>query len=90
MKVTSSPASEAGRAGHGRSVTGLSWPFRPGLLDAAWAVFSAVNLIAIFAFPRWETIPFHVIWISFTLLYGFRTWATGPTLWLLGATRRMS
>ena len=34
-------------------------------------------------FSRWETIPFHFIWISLTLLYGFRVWATRPTLWVL-------
>jgi signal transduction histidine kinase len=69
----------------GSYLTGLSWPFRPGLLDAGWAVFSAVNLVAILGFPGWETIPFHFIWISFTLLYGFRAWAAKPTLWVLGA-----
>jgi signal transduction histidine kinase len=63
----------------------LSWPFRPALLDAGWAAFSAVNLVAIFAFAGWETVPFHFIWISFTLVYGFRTWAPRPTLAVLGA-----
>ena len=71
-------------SGFGRFAVRLTWPFRPGLLDAAWAAFSAVNLAAILAFPGWETIPFHVIWVSFTLVYGFRTWAAGPTLWVLG------
>ena len=28
----------------------------------------------------WETIPFHFIWVSLTLLYGFRVWAARPTL----------
>jgi signal transduction histidine kinase len=69
----------------GSVLTGLSWPFRPGLLDAGWAIFSACNLFAILIFPDWETVPFHFIWISFTLLYGFRTWATRPTLWVLAA-----
>lgn len=58
--------------------------FRPGWVDAAWALFSVANLIAILVFARWETIPFHFIWISFTLLYGFRVWGTKPTLWVLG------
>jgi signal transduction histidine kinase len=71
-------------AAAGRYVTGVRWPFRPGLLDAAWAAFSAVNLAAILLFPGWETVPFHFIWISFTLLYGFRTWAPKPTLTVLG------
>jgi signal transduction histidine kinase len=75
----------AGRiSGLGRFAIRLSWPFRPALLDAGWAAFSVVNLIAIFVFAGWETVPFHFIWISFTLLYGFRTWAPRPTLWVLG------
>lgn len=61
------------------------WPLRHGWLDAAWALFSALNLIAILKFADWETIPFHFIWISFTLLYGFRTWPAKPTMWVLGA-----
>ena len=88
MKVTSSPTTDGGIAdrisGLGRFVVRLRWPFRPALLDAAWAVFSVINLIAIFAFAGWETVPFYFIWISFTLLYGFRTWAPGPTLLVLG------
>ena len=27
--------------------------------------------------PSWETIPFHFIWVSLTLLYGFRIWGLG-------------
>ena len=88
MKVTSSPTTDGGIAdrisGLGRFAIRLSWPFRPALLDAVWAVFSVINLIAIFAFAGWETVPFHFIWISFTLLYGFRTWAPRPTLLVLG------
>lgn len=61
------------------------WPLRRGWLDVAWAVFSALNLIAILLFADWETVPFHFIWISFTLLYGFRTWPARPTMWLLAA-----
>ena len=83
------PTADGAAAGHlsrlGRSVIRLHWPYRPGLLDAGWAVFSAANLVAIFAFPHWETIPFHLIWISFTLLYGFRTWGVWPTLAVLAA-----
>jgi signal transduction histidine kinase len=55
------------------------------VLDIGWAVFSALNLIAMYAFASWETIPFHFIWISLTVLYGFRSWPTKPTLWILGA-----
>jgi signal transduction histidine kinase len=87
VKVTSSLTTDRGITGRisglGRSAIRLSWPFRPAWLDAVWVVFSAINLIAIFAFAGWETIPFHFIWISFTLLYGFRTWAPRPTLVVL-------
>jgi signal transduction histidine kinase len=31
----------------------------------------------------WETIPFHFIWVSLTLVYGFRVWRLGATLWTL-------
>ncbi len=59
------------------------WPFWPVWLDLAWVGFSLLNLAAILIFARWETVPFHFIWISVTLLYGFRIWPTKPTLWVL-------
>jgi signal transduction histidine kinase len=80
-RLAGSASRGGGRAG--RWITGLSWPYHPRLLDAAWAVFTAVNLLAIVAFPGWETVPFHFIWISFTLLYGFRAWPTRPTIAVL-------
>ena len=57
---------------------------RNGVIDAACAVFCLVNLDLIVMYPSWETIPFHFIWISLTLIYGFRIWKLGPTLWILG------
>jgi len=69
---------------------GLRWPLhRPRFhghfawVDVAWVAFSLANLAAIVAFSQWETVPFHFIWISLTLLYGFRVWATRPTAWVL-------
>jgi len=69
---------------------GLRWPLhRPRFhgpvawVDVAWAVFSVANLAAILIFSRWETVPFHFIWITLTLLYGFRVWSTRPTAWVL-------
>ncbi len=52
-------------------------------MDVVWALFSVANLLCILVFQHWETIPFHFIWISLTLLYGFRVWATRPTLGVL-------
>jgi signal transduction histidine kinase len=54
-------------------------------LEAAWVAFSAANVAAMIALPKWETIPFHFIWVSLTLLYGLRTWDLLPTFWTLGA-----
>jgi signal transduction histidine kinase len=48
-------------------------------LDAGWLAFALVNLVAMLRWPEWETIPFHLIWFSLTLLYGFRVWALKPT-----------
>jgi signal transduction histidine kinase len=39
---------------------------------------------AMLAWPSWETIPFHFIWVSLTLLYGFRVWPLRPTSVVLG------
>lgn len=61
---------------------------RAGLLrlrvEIAWVAFALVNYAAMIAWPAWETIPFHFVWISLTLLYGFRVWAIRPTLIVLG------
>jgi signal transduction histidine kinase len=66
-------------------VARLSWPWPSGVIDTIWAVFALANLDLIFMFPGWETIPFHAIWASLTLVYGFRTWKVGPTLWIMSA-----
>ena len=47
---------------------------RPNPLDVAWLAFAVVNVAAMLLWPSWETIPFHLIWFSLTLLYGFRVW----------------
>jgi signal transduction histidine kinase len=66
---------------------GGGWQLRPRLtwVDLAWLGFSLVNLAAILIFQRWETIPFHLIWISATLIYGFRIWPARPNFWVLAA-----
>lgn len=60
------------------------WPSRRLLwIDVAWGLFAALNLAAIAMFPLWETVPFHLIWLSLAVLYGFRVWRLGPTLLLI-------
>jgi hypothetical protein len=53
-------------------------------LEIAWVVFAIANAVAMAWWEWWETIPFHFIWVSLTLLYGLRVWRIGPTLGVLG------
>jgi signal transduction histidine kinase len=53
-------------------------------VEVAWFAFAAANLVAMALWPSWETIPFHFIWISLTLLYGFRVWKPASTGIVLG------
>jgi signal transduction histidine kinase len=43
-------------------------------LDAAWGLFTVLNLAAMVRFGTWETIAFQFIWVGGTLLYGLRVW----------------
>jgi signal transduction histidine kinase len=57
-------------------VTGLlrhRWP------EAAWAAFAIANFVAMGVWPGWEAIPFHFVFISLTLLFGFRVWRSATT-----------
>ncbi len=53
-------------------------------VELLWLGFAVLNYAAMIAWPSWETIPFHFVWISLTLLYGFRVWPTRATLIVLG------
>lgn len=68
-----------------RWVPRLGWPWPPGVIDTIWVIFALACLDLMFMFPGWETIPFHVVWASLALVYGFRTWKVGPTLWIMSA-----
>jgi two-component system OmpR family sensor kinase len=59
------------------------WP-RPDRLEVGWALFASANLVAMVLWPGWETIPFHFIWISLTLVFGFRVWRRSLTSVVLG------
>ena len=57
------------------------------LLIGAWVVFAAINLWLMFLLPGSETIPFHLIWFSLSLLYGYVVWPLrAMVLSLLGVT----
>ena len=52
-------------------------------VELAWALFALANYAAMVLWPSWETIPFHFVWISLTLLYGFRVWPLRATMVVL-------
>jgi signal transduction histidine kinase len=53
-------------------------------VELLWAVFAVLNWVSMVLWPSWETIPFHFVWISLTLVYGFRIWPTRQMLAVLG------
>ena len=72
------PASLTGRV--------LGPVLRGNRLESIWVGFALANLVAMAAiihtrhFQGWETVPFHFIYVSFTLLYGFRAWQRRGTV----------
>jgi signal transduction histidine kinase len=56
-----------------------------GWIDLAWVALWVLGLAGILIFERWEAIPFHLIWITFALLYSFRVRSTSSTVWVLAA-----
>ena len=62
----------------------IAW-LRKYSVEVAWVLFAALNLAAMVALPSWETIPFHFVWISLTIVYGFRVWGPKLTSLILGA-----
>lgn len=52
--------------------------------EVVWALFAVGNVAVMFILDHWQTVPFHVIWVSLTILYGFRLWAPWPTAIVLG------
>jgi two-component system, OmpR family, sensor kinase len=51
--------------------------------ELAWAVFCVACAVGMLAFPEWQTVPFHWIWLTITFLYGFRRWTNGQTAGVL-------
>ena len=64
-------------------MSGIGSTLRRRWVEVAWGVFAAANVTAIVLMSRWETIPFHFVWVSLTLVYGFRRWRFRTTMLLL-------
>jgi two-component system OmpR family sensor kinase len=52
-------------------------------VEVAWGLFAAANVAVIFMLSHWETIPFHFIWVSLTIIYGIRLWRLRTTMFVL-------
>ena len=66
-------------AGHALNWARSSW------VDIAWVAFVAINLVAMRLLTAWQTVPFLAIWVSLTVIYGFRLWRIQPTILTLAA-----
>jgi signal transduction histidine kinase len=64
----------------------ISCQIRAYRIEIAWVAFAVANLAAMLALidfdgPHgWETVPFHFIYVSFTVLFGYRMWRRNGTL----------
>jgi len=56
----------------------IGW-LRHSRVEIAWAVFAAADLAVISAWPGVVRVPFFLLWISLTVVYGFRTWSLSRT-----------
>jgi signal transduction histidine kinase len=59
-----------------------SWT-RSHKLEVAWGAFALANFIVLIRLSSYETVPFHFVWVSLTLLYGSRVWGMAVTLLVL-------
>jgi two-component system OmpR family sensor kinase len=48
-------------------------------LFSAWLLFATVNVALMFVVPGRETVPFHFVWISLSIVYGLHPWSLRRT-----------
>lgn len=54
------------------------------LISIAWVVSAVVNVVLVYLMAGQETIPYHIIWASFALLYGLWPWPKTLTWSIFG------
>lgn len=59
-----------------KSMSATLTRFTNRTLLAAWVTFAALNVTLMWFVPGQETVPFHFVWISLALVYGFTSWRT--------------
>src|SRR5256885_2423162 len=60
-------------------MSGTASTLRRYRVELGWGAFAALNFAAMPFAGEWETVPFHFVWVSLTLVYGFRVWRPWPT-----------
>ncbi len=79
------PGANVGRGSTGAALRTTVHRLRPMAPDLIWAGFVALNLAAMRLFPAWQTVPFLTIWVSLTIVYGYRLWRIQPTIVTIAA-----
>jgi two-component system, OmpR family, sensor kinase len=54
------------------------------LLLLGWLATAVINLVLMYTLPGKETIPFHLVWIGLSIIYGFTVWRPAAILVVLG------
>lgn len=58
--------------------------------DLLWAAFVIAMFATMLLIPGQQTIPYHLIYVSFALVYGYRLWSPGATVAILFAIALVS
>jgi signal transduction histidine kinase len=61
----------------------MRFALRDHVPELAFAAVTAAMVAAMYLTPDWQAVPFHAVWVSVTVLYGFRLWRAQRTLALL-------
>lgn len=55
---------------------------RSHIPEIVWGLFATVEFAMLVVVQSWPTVPFHFVWLSLTILYGFRVWGLRAT-WIV-------
>lgn len=58
--------------------------------ELGWAAFCLTCAVGMLLLPQWQTVPFHWIWLTITLLYGYRRWSNTQTALTLMAVAALT
>ena len=64
----------------GGSLSPVVSKLRNQVPELAWGAFATAILVVMLRLSAWQTVPFHFIWLSISVLYGFRMWRVRSTL----------